>query len=510
MLTTNALARSMNGDAAVGRVGFIRDHGLWTDAQSAAAAELVRRTEGLRVVRVAWADQHGLVRGKALPVEVFRSALRNGIRVNTGPMIMDSGAAIAFNPFMPGGGFDSLQMQGCPDVVCVPDPATFRELPWADRTGWVLGDLYFQDGARFPFSSRRILKEVVAELDSRNLECVIGVELEWHLTRLIDPKLSPSSLGEPGAPGEPPEVEVVTPGYQYQSEVHADVIQPILSILQDELEGAGLPLRTMEDEWGPSQMEFTFEPQPALQAADSVLLFRSAVRQICARHGYHATFMCRPGLPGFFSTGWHLHQSLSDRVSGTNAFASIDGESVLSPLGMSYVAGLIEHAREASVFVTPTVNGYKRFAPYSLAPDRAQWGTENRGSMIRVTGGAGDPTTHVENRAGEPAANSYLYIASQIIAGLDGVDRRLDPGSPTDQPYEADAVALPRSLAEAVDELVRSELYRRTMGDDFVDYIVGLKRSEVGRFQSAVDGQPEDEVLGQVTEWEHREYFQTF
>jgi glutamine synthetase len=238
------------------------------------------------------------------------------------------------------------------------------------------------------------------------------------------------------------------------------------------------------------------------------VLVRRAVRQIARRHGYHATFMCRPGLPGFFSSGWHLHQSLVDRVTGANAFAATDG-STLTSLGLGYVAGLLEHAREASVFVTPTVNGYKRFQPYSLAPDRAGWGEENRGSMIRIAGGAGDPSTHLENRAGEPAANSYLYIASQILAGLDGVDRGLDPGTPTDNPYESEAAALPGSLGEAVDLLDGSSFYREAMGDDFVDYIVGLKRSEVGRFGTAVDGLSDDALAG-VTEWEHREYFGTF
>jgi glutamine synthetase len=508
MLTSTALGPAASAESAMGRVGFIGQHGLWTESQAAAANELTRRLEGVRTVRVAWADQHGLVRGKALPVDVFRSVLRNGMRANTGPAIMDSGSAIAFNPFMPGGGFGSLQMEGCPDVVCVPDPATFRTLPWAPGTGWVLCDMYFQDGTPFAYSSRRVLREAVAGLDARNLDALIGVELEWHLTKLVDPKLTPESLGAPGAPGEPPLVESVTAGYQYQSEINGDLLEPILSVLQEQLLAAGLPLRTIEDEWGPSQMEFTLHPLPALEAADAVLLFRSAVRQFCRRHGYHATFMCRPGLPGFFSSGWHLHQSLVDRVTGANAFAATDG-STLTPLGLGYVAGLLEHAREASVFVTPTVNGYKRFQPYSLAPDRAGWGEENRGSMIRIAGGAGDPATHLENRAGEPAANSYLYIASQILAGLDGVDRGLDPGSPTDNPYESEAAALPGSLGEAVDLLDGSSFYREAMGDDFVDYIVGLKRSEVGRFGTAVDGLSDDALAG-VTEWEHREYFGTF
>lgn len=510
MLTSNALARATSGDATVGRVGFIREHGLWTEAQAAAANELLRRLDGLRTVRVSWADQHGLVRGKVLPADVFRSALRNGIRVNTGPVVMDTGSAIVFNPFVPGAGLDDDRMAGCPDVVCVPDPSTFRVLPWADGTGWVLCDMYFQNGAPFPYSSRAILQTAVAELHRRNLDCLIGVELEWTLTKLVDPKLSPASLGAPGAPGEPPEVQAVTSGYQYQSDINADIVAPLMDVLFEQLGSASLPLRTLEDEWGPSQMEFTLEPEQALVAADGVLLLRSAVRQICRRHGYHATFMCRPGLPGFFSSGWHLHQSLIDRTSGANAFAAPDGTAELTPLGRSYVGGLLEHAREASVFVIPTVTGYKRLQPYSLAPDRCQWGTENRGSMIRVTGGPGDPTTHLENRAGEPAANPYLYIASQIIAGIDGIDRDLDPGQPTDTPYEDEAPSLPKTLAEAVEELERSELYRCTMGDAFVDYLAGIKRSELGRYHTAIDGLALERVAGEVTEWEHREYFQTF
>ena len=111
------------------------------------------------------------------------------------------------------------------------------------------------------------------------------------------------------------------------------------------------------------------------------------------------------------------------------------------------------------MFVTPTVNGYKRFRPDSLAPDRPVGHGEPRLDDPRDRR-PGDPTTHLENRAGEPAANPYLYIASQIVAGLDGIDRGLDPGRPTDNPYEHDAQTLPKSLAEAVDELDGSELYR--------------------------------------------------
>ena len=102
-----------------------------------------------------------------------------------------------------------------------------------------------------------------------------------------------------------------------------------------------------------------------------------------------------------------------------------------------------------TVFTTPTINGYKRYRSYSLAPDRAIWGRDNRGVMIRVLGGAGDAATRLENRIGEPAANPYLYMASQILSGLDGVDRKLDPGPSADTPYETKAALLPKSLARS-------------------------------------------------------------
>jgi len=155
------------------------------------------------------------------------------------------------------------------------------------------------------------------------------------------------------------------------------------------------------------------------------VLFRSATKQVAQRNGYHATFMCRPRLANIMSSGWHLHQSLRNR-NGGNAFA--DPGQPLSPVGMHWMAGLLEHASAAAAFSTPTLNGYKRYRPYSLAPDRAIWGHDNRGVMIRALAASGDPATRLENRVGEPAANPYLYMASQVLAGLDGLARKLAPG----------------------------------------------------------------------------------
>jgi len=226
------------------------------------------------------------------------------------------------------------------------------------------------------------------------------------------------------------------------------------------------------------------------------VLFRGAVKQIAQRHGYHATFMCRPRIPNAMSSGWHLHQSLVAR-DGSNAFMTEDAEG-LSALGRHYMAGLLAHARAAAVFSTPTINGYRRYRAYSLAPDRAIWGRDNRGVMIRVLGGPGDRATRLENRIGEPAANPYLYMASQIAAGLDGLDRKLDPGPSADVPYETKASLLPKSLYEAVDALKGDAFFRQAFGATFIDYYTFIKNAEIERFQA------------EVSDWEHREYFEMF
>jgi glutamine synthetase len=175
-----------------------------------------------------------------------------------------------------------------------------------------------------------------------------------------------------------------------------------------------------------------------------------------------------------------------------------DGAEPLSALGKSYLGGLLAHARASAVFSTPTINGYKRYRTYSLAPDRAIWGRDNRGVMIRVLGGAGDAATRLENRIGEPAANPYLYMASQILSGLDGVDRKLDPGPSADTPYETKADLLPKSLREAVFTLNDDPFFRTAFGETFVDYYVHIKNAEIERFQA------------EVSDWEHREYFEMF
>jgi len=452
-----------------GRAGFIERHALWDDARYAAAAQIQRVIDehGIELVRVCFADQHGLLRGKTLTREAFAAALRNGTTAPSSLVLKDTSGTSVF-PVFDGPALGMEGLAGACDIVLVPDPTTFRVLPWAPRTAWVLSDIHLPGGAPVAFDTRRILRGQLDGLALRGLEMVVGLEIEFHVLR---------------------EGELLDGGGQLLLQDDVDPFDDLIQSLRDGLVALDLPLHSIEHEFGPSQLEVTFGPQPALRAADDMVLCRSAIKQLCRRHGLHATFMCRPAVEGVMSSGWHVHQSLRELDSGRNAFAGEDG---LSDLGRSYLAGLLAHARAASVFTTPTVNGYKRYKPMSLAPDRILWGEDNKGAMVRV---CGSPPTHLENRSAEPAANPYLAIAAQIVSGLDGVDRGLDPGEPTDRPYGQEAERLPTTLMDALDALAADPLFEAGLGEDVVRWFTTIKRAEVARYLDA------------VSDWEQREYF---
>ena len=491
---------------------FIDRHGLWTDEQRRLAGELERRiqADGVRLVRMAWADSHGHARAKMVSVPVFLSSLAAGYNINVATFTLDSSGGRVFRSFIRGGGMGLDEMTGSPNLTIVPDPETFRVLPWAPGVAWVLCDEYFTDGAPFHFSSRQILRREARRLAETGRELVVGLEVEWYLRRVEEDRLGDDQTGAAGKRGRPVATSPVEPGFSYHSESNMDLMQPVLGELAATYEKLDLPLRSIENEYGPGQLECTFAAQPARRAADDYVLFRTATRQVCRRLGYFATFMCRPAFPGFYSSGWHLHQSLVDAATGANLCMPVADGDLLSPSGRAYMAGLLTHAAPATVFATPTVNGYRRFQPNSLAPDRATWSHDHRGVMIRVLGGPGDPATRLENRIGEPAANPYLFVASQIVAGLDGIERNLEPWPADDAPYEADRPALPSSLATALDALDGSALFREQFGDRYIDYYLSLKRAELDRFVAATQADGSCERVNDVTAWEQNEYLDFF
>jgi glutamine synthetase len=492
--------------------GFIAQHGLWSSDQRRQAKQIEARVkkDKLRLFRLVWADPHGAARAKTVTVPAFLGALRNGYNINVATTMLDASGARTFSSFTRGGGMGLDEMTGSPNLIVVPDPATFRVLPWEPGIGWVLCDEYFVSGVPFHFSPRHLLRKQIARLEERTLRCVIGLEVEWYLLRVAEDHLSEEHIGRPGIKGRVIRTFPTEPGYSLHSESNMDLMQAPISALAEAFEHLGLPLRSIENEWGPGQLECTFEPRSALEAADNYVLFRAATRQICRRMGYLATFMSMPSLKGYYSSGWHLHQSLTDAKSGRNLFMPKALGQPLSPLGKHYLGGLLRHALASTVFANPTVNGYRRFRPNSLAPDRVSWGTDHRGTMLRVLGGPGDQASRIENRVGEPWANPYLYTLSQIIAGIDGVDREQDPGPPDTDPYATKHPMLPKSLPEALALMEKEPLFRRELGDLFVDYYVKIKRTEIDRFEAYTEEEGTKQPSEEISEWEQNEYFDFF
>ena len=462
------------------------------------------RDDGIERVRIGWCDLHGALRGKTLMAGAVADALRDGIGMVGTLMLKDSSDRTAFKVFEPGLA-DSLSGFGMAgNLLLLPDPASFQLLPWCAGTGWLRAQPWFADGAPVPLDSRRVLQRAVQRLQGHGWGLKCGLEVEFHIYRIESENLDPAQAAWPG---EPPAVAMIHPGYHLLAEAWADRADEPLRIVQHTAQGLGLPLRSLEIELGPSQVEAVFDATDALAAADRMVLFRSAVAQALRRAGYLATFMCRPPFANVMSSGWHLHQSLVDLQSGRNLFmreqplsASTphDAQHTLSRLGEQYLGGLLAHARALAAFATPTVNGYGRFAAaHALAPQAARWGRDNRGAMLRVLGAAGDAGTRIENRLGEPAANPYAYIASQIHAGLDGIEQDLLPGRATDAPYAQGGTRLPTTLREALAALADDAALCEAMESVFVDSFCRIKHQEVQRFESAAD----------KDEWQRREYF---
>jgi glutamine synthetase len=479
------------------RGGFIERHGLWDESAYAAAAQMRRVMEelGIDMVRMGFVDQHGIVRSKTATGPAIAAALRSGVTVPSSLLLKDTSGRTVFPVFTGNTGVGVGGFAGAGDIVLVPDPTTFRVLPWSANTGSVLCDVRFPDGGAVPFCTRSLLRRVQGPLARLGFGLTVGVELEFHVFRAAGDAMSAERIARPGEPGLPPPALPTTPGAQLLHEETLDSLDDVVHALHRGLTRLDLPLRSIELEFGPSQMEITLAAADAALAADAVVLLRTAIRQICRRHGYHATFMSRPAGSQSASAGWHLHQSLHHLDSRKAVFMPNGPGEVLSETGRHYLGGLIAHASAAAAFTTPTINGYKRYQPLSLAPDRVLWGIDNKGAMVRAIGGVNNPDSRLENRSGEPAANPYLYIASQIISGLDGLERRLDPGPASENPYQDAAPRLPRSLAQALDALDADQTFRQALGDTVVDWYLTIKRAEFDRY------------LAYVSDWEQREYF---
>jgi glutamine synthetase len=486
---------------------FAQRCGVHNAAREAACLETARIIEasGVQRVRLGWCDLHGMLRGKTLMAHAAVRALRDGVGMVGTLMLKDTADRTAWKVFEPGGASELPGFAGAANLMLLPDPTSLTTLPWSEGTAWLRCQPWFADGSPVTLDTRHVLQQALARLSGAGFGLKTGLEVELHIYRITatSPQLDPERADWPGPP---PDVELIHPGYNLQSEAMTDMAEEPLSIVMRTAQALGLPLQSLEIELGPSQIEAVFDATDALTAADQMVLFRNGVRQALRRAGYLATFMCRPPFPGIMSSGWHLHQSLVNLKAGTNACmrdtpapgtASNEARHTLSDTGAHWLAGLLAHAAGMTPLCAPTLNGYGRFRPNALAPQSIVWGLDNRGAMLRVVGGPGDRATRIENRLGEPAANPYLYMAAQIHAGLDGLAQQLQAPLATESPYAGAGARIPTGLGEALRALRDDPVLSNALGDNFVRYFSRIKQQEIDRHAMAED----------KTDFDRREYF---
>ena len=474
------------------RSGALARSGVYSAEDLARAAETVAAVvaEGIETVRMVFADPHGILRGKAVTAEALTDAFASGIRATSTLLLKDVSHRTVFPVWSDTG---DAPMRGASDLVLVPVPDTFRPVPWSPHSALIHCDVAMPSGEPVPFASRRILHAACDRLSERGLRAVMGLEVEFQVFEVTDPA---REHADTTMPARPPATRALNQGYQYLTETRYGESEGLLDTLRRTAQSMGMPVRSVEVEMGPSQFEFTFAPGDPLTIADMAVTFRTMVKEVCHREGLLASFMARPRLPNAASNGWHIHQSVTD-ADGRNLFTPAT-EGDLTPTASGWMAGLLRHAAASCIATTPTVNGYKRYTAYQLAPNRIGWGEDNRGAMLRALLAPSDPASRVENRVADSTANPYFALAFQIHSGLDGLENDLTPPPPLANPYDDDAELLPRSLLAAIERFEGSEMYRAALGDEFVSYLTRLKRAEWDRY------------LMTVSEWEHREYFTAF
>ncbi len=437
--------------------------------------------QGVRAVRLLYTDLHGVARGKDIPLRHFPDLCEEGANFCAAVM----GTDLRHTPVVGG-------EVGYVDFAVRPDLSTIRRVPWQPEVVWCLGEAWALDGSDYwPSCPRALLQRVVAAYEARGLTPIVAPELEFFLVerdrsedgslrRYVDEL---SRVYTVGAVSDPREV----------------VLRMLLWC--DEL---GLEAFAANHEFMNSQYEINVKHSQALDAADRAFMLKAAVKEIAAREGLMATFMGRPfGDQG--GSGFHLHISLADEA-GENAFADGSGAEGISPLAASFVAGILEHASGLQALLGPTVNAYKRILPDSLAPTHGNWGHDNRTAMCRVPLERG-ARSRVEIRTGDGAACAHLITAALLLAGLDGIERALEPPEPVvGDAYRMDdahaGTRLPADLGAALDALEADAWLTERLGPVLVSTFLAMKRFEVERFGEAV-GELDPEV---VTAWEVEEY----
>src|SRR6478735_6385190 len=420
------------------------------------------KERSIKYFLISYTDLFGAQRAKLVPASAIEGMAKNGAGF--------AGFATWLN-----------MTPADPDLFAVPDPDSLIQLPWKPEVGWLAADLHM-DGKSVEQGPRNQLKAQMARAAARNLEMKTGVECEFFL-------ISPDGT----AVADTADTQM-KPCYDQQALMRRyDVITEICDAMQT----LGWQPYQNDHEDANGQFEMNWQYDNALITADRHAFFKYMVKTIAEKHGLRATFMPKP-FPTLTGNGCHMHVSVWSK-DGKNLFEDPKDPMGLSKLGYQFIAGLMHSAEALTAITNPTVNSYKRInAPRTLsgaswAPNTVTYTGNNRTHMIRIPDAG-----RFEFRLGDGAANPYAMQAAVLIAGLEGIALKRDPGTRLDIDMYAeghtvkDSKKLPLNLLDSLRALEASSILREGLGEPFISAYLKLKRADW------------DEYAGQLTEWERR------
>lgn len=406
----------------------------------------------VKFIRLWFSDILGFLKSFSITVEELETALSRGM------------------------GFDGSSIEGYvrideSDMVAHPDPTTFQILPWRPKerhsVARMFCDITWPGGKPFEGDPRHVLKQNLKKATEKGYTFYVGPELEYFY---FPSSNEPKPLDESGYFDNSPE------------DVATDLRRQTILYLEE----LGIGVEYCHHEVAHSQHEIDLHYTDALSMADAVMTHRAVVKQVAQMHGLYATFMPKP-IYGQNGSGMHCHMSLFRGEK--NAFFSAQDKFNLSKEAKWFIAGLLAHAPEVCAVASQWVNSYKRLVPGYEAPVYLTWARRNRSDLIRVPEyqPGREDATRVEFRSPDPACNPYLTFSVLLAAGLDGIERKLEPPVPVEENVFAMSEeerkrrgigTLPGSLHDAICLTEQSELVRKTLGDHVFNSFIANKKKE--------------------------------
>jgi glutamine synthetase len=419
------------------------------------------RTKAVRLVRFLYCDNGGVVRGKATHVERLAERIRTGIGLTVAMQAMNS--------------LDQLQpvegMGPVGEIRLVPDPETFTVLPYAPHTAAMLVDHVRLDGEPYEAGPRAFLKRMAARLAERGMVLSCAVENEWSLATQregrhvpLDESLCFSTVGMAAS---------------------AEVVDATVAALGEQ----GIQVEQYYAELGHGQQELSVAHRPAVAAADTQVLVRETIRGVAARSGLVASLAPKPW-PDQAGNGAHIHFSLWDLDGERNLFHEPAGRFGLSRTAERFVAGVLAHLPGLLALTAPSVNSYQRLLPQHWSSAFVCWGPDNREATVRVPStfwGMEQATTNLEFKPTDASCNPYLAFGGLIAAGLDGIERELEPSEPLsvdparlsdDERAAAGAHRYPTTLEASLAALERDRVLVEALGELLARSYLAVRRSE--------------------------------